>query len=183
MSKKLVTPAVRFKRNSLALMGLFHEFFESSDKSIDMKNFGLAYTYVDVTKPEQLIVPFIINTSIHWPKLLGRDNKYLIDNIMSLTADRHRKKLKPYFDLTRDSEGKLLLAETDASRAWDYVHNMVKCSVHFLYDERKEDIVTKSADLRSNDPIELSQLWGVDLKKEVYESESDSDSSDGSSSE
>lgn len=172
----LVPPEQRFKRNAKALLALFVEYFDGLEgaKRVDMTHINLSYMALKEMEMDPLITSFISNSSSHWDKLLNKDDNYLLKNAIQLMPDRYHKKMRPYLDAIKDRHGGLLLDTESLQEAWNLTHNMVKCSIHYLYDNRK---TLTDEQFRALEPVKLSKAWKLDLNKKIYEEKKENDSS------
>lgn len=182
MSKRIVPPETRFKRNVLELMNLLSEYL--STQRVDMTHFNVAYTYADNEDDPDLLWPFLASSHKHWNELKNKNNKYFIGNFQILVPDRYVKKMDKYVELLTDDEGNIALPRKDQERMWQFVHNMVKTCLIWLHHNKKELTNSQKADPAAVlDTLKLAKEWEVDLNKIVEEDISEDDSAeDGSDS-
>lgn len=182
MSKQReVVSAVRFKRNAEEFINTLAGIFQArldAGTNLNMKNINVVALYIEHEEKEQLLTNFIINTRRYWEHIYDKDDSFFSEHWVEMAPEKFRKNLKPYVDCVKDEDGGLNIKQKSLTKLWMLTHNMVKCSLHYINENRKKFDGSLTGDLEK-----LAEKWTIELGKKVYETDSDDESSEEGSDE
>ena len=140
---------------------------KAKNETLKIKSFSLFSLYITGLEDKQLIIDFINNTYDYWDSIKNHERDTLLDGYSKNINPTHRSKMQPFIDLLKEDK----INQKYINKLWEYLNAMVKCSIHFLNEKDRRDILLKKIDLNF-----LNEHWDIDKNYKVYETDEENES-------